>query len=464
MPKFGTEGWRGIIGEDFTARNVCRVSRAVASYLAKSGNGKVVVGYDRRFLSERFAELSALELTRGGLEVILSSSSVPTPCLSFAVKQYQADGGVMVTASHNPPIYNGMKFKEAFGGPALPETTGIIEAEMKNLRRRRQKGNGPVKRADLSGPYLERVWSLIDHGQLERRPLRIVVNPLHGSAAGILPKLFKGSRVQVREINGEYNPGFGGRSPDPTRENLVEMGARVRRLRADLGIAFDGDGDRLALIDEAGNYISPQKVFALIIHHLLANGKVDGAVAKTVSTTRMIDLLCQRGGVKLYETPVGFKHIAMKMLNNGVAIGGEESGGIGIKEHLPDRDGIMAALLIIEMVAANGKPVSALVSRLHRELGNFYYARQDLSLSPYDLRGIRNSLNEKIQLPLPGSKLLKVTRVDGLKYIFRDGSWLLLRPSGTEPVLRIYAEAPSRDKLQSLLAIGTSKCLRGSQG
>lgn len=457
MIKFGTDGWRGIIGDDFTAANVRRVSRAVASYLVKKGGRKAVIGYDRRFLSDRFAELTAKELAQSGLEVYLSSCPVPTPCLSFAVKEFKADGGLMITASHNPAIYNGLKFKEAFGGPALPETTALIEAELKSPSC--PSGKGLVQRSELLGPYLERLRSLVDFEQVARRPLRILVNPMYGSAAGVLPRLFEGTQVHIREINSAYNPGFGGRSPEPTEENLKGMAAQIRRLHADLGIAFDGDGDRLALIDANGNYVSPQKVFALILCYLLDNGRVKGGVAKTVSTTGMINVLCQKGSLKVYETPVGFKHIAEKMLTDNVAIGGEESGGIGLKEHMPDRDAILAAMVIIEMMAANHKSLSGLVRRLRGELGSFHYARKDLALSPNDLEKMRDSLEKDYQLGVSRPEPLKVMRLDGFKYLFSDNSWLLLRPSGTEPVLRIYAEAESQKKLWSLLEIGDRRCL-----
>ena len=462
MIKFGTDGWRGIIGEDFTSANLRRVSRAVASYLIKKGGSRVIVGYDRRFLSDRFAELAATEFARAGLNVELSSTPVPTPCLSFAVKALNADAGVIITASHNPPIYNGLKFKEASGGPALPETTVLIEAELKAPVASRSgavRGKNSIERADLLDPYLEQLRSLINYRQVGNQPLKILVNPMFGSASGVLPRLFKGSKIEIKEINSTYNPAFGGKNPEPIWENLKEMPGRLRQFKADLGIAFDGDGDRLALIDETGNYVSSQKVFALILYQLLHNRRISGEVAKTVSTTRLIDLICEKEKVKLHVTPVGFKYIALKMITDNVVIGGEESGGIGIKEHLPDRDAILAAALVIEMIATERKPLSGLLSRLYKELGHHYYGRQDIGLSFRWMRRIIEDLEGDPQLSLSSSDPMELTRLDGFKYRFSNGSWLLLRPSGTEPVLRIYAEAESAGKVQTLLKTGAEKCL-----
>ncbi|MBC7346132.1 MAG: phosphoglucomutase/phosphomannomutase family protein [Clostridia bacterium] len=457
--RFGTDGWRHVISDGFTFTNVRRVAQAIASELLSRGEeGRpVVVGFDTRFLSDRYAQLVAEVLAGNGFRVLLTQEAAPTPAVSWAVRESLAAGGVMVTASHNPPEYNGLKFKDAYGGSALPERTAAIEAklpreeEAKILPLARAEAAGRIVRFDPKPAYFRQLRRLVDFDLLARQPLVLVVDPMHGAARGYLRELLGGTAIKVVEIRGDYNPGFGGVNPEPIEKNLGALRTAVREHGALLGLATDGDADRIGAMDEKGNFVDSHRIFALLLQHLVKRRGWDGMVVKTFSTTQMIDHLAARLGKKLAITPIGFKYICRLMLEDDVLIGGEESGGIGVKYHLPERDGLLTALLLLEIVALSGQTLGELVSRLLDEVGPHYYGRVDLEVErPVSIAG----LFRKVPRELAGRAVTGQDSLDGQKLFLADASWILFRASGTEPVVRIYAEAASPEAAEELLQAG----------
>lgn len=491
---FGTDGWRDVISDGFTFANVRIVAQAVAEYLLKQARNeveiplqcgarprnplRVAVGYDTRFLSERYAREIACVLAGNGLSVYLTASFCPSPVLSFTVRRLEAGGGVMVTASHNPPEYNGIKFKGYYGGSALPVMSSEIERiARENSRLGREPGFLPFKEAISGGKitlfdprpdYITEISRILDVEALRKVKGRVVFDPMFGASSGLVEAFFAYhniTSVQVETIRGERNPWFGGVNPEPIRKNLDALVERVLSLEATAGFAFDGDGDRAGAVDESGNFVDSHRLFSLILVHLCRNRGWRGTVAKTFSTTMMVNKIAASCGLQVIETPVGFRHICNLMIGSDILMGGEESGGIGIKNHIPERDGVLASLLILEMMGRTGKSLSSLVADLLAEFGPHYYEREDISLDGTGTTDIRKSLKEAFgalkQSPALkegfGKKSRPVTDVkdlDGYKILFDDSSWILFRPSGTEPVLRIYAEAPTPEEVKSLLSDG----------
>ncbi len=469
--RFGTDGWRGVIARDFTFDRVRLAARAVARALGTTRAGRerllVAVGYDTRFLSARFAQAVADALSTEHVDVRLTTSFLPTPALAWAVTLLGAQGGIIITASHNPPSYNGLKVRAADGGPASPALTAQIEAEVERLADRRNVRHDPIPpapvehaaagRIELFDPlprYRQRLGSLVDLDRIGRSRIHVVVDPMYGASRGLLAGLLQERGVETHEIRGEANPWFGGLPPEPLPDHLGELAERVRGLSARwrIGLALDGDGDRLAAIDEGGSYVSPHQIFALLLQHLVTRRGFSGTVVKTVSTTMMIDRLATSYGLRLAVTPIGFKHVAEVIRREPVLMGGEESGGIGVAGHIPERDGILSALLLLECLAVEGKPLGALIDRLEAEVGRHRYRRLDLPAPGW---GDRRELERRILGNVPASidrwRIAEVQSLDGVKMIGEDGSWLLIRPSGTEPVLRLYAEAPTDDQVSRLL-------------
>ncbi|MDQ7037607.1 MAG: phosphoglucomutase/phosphomannomutase family protein, partial [Aquificota bacterium] len=450
----GTDGWRSVIGEGFTFENVRRVARAHAEVLREKGSSKVLIGYDRRFLSDRFALEVCRVMASEGLDPVLTSRPCTTPMVSFGVRYMGFDGGVMITASHNPPEYNGYKIKEGFGGSARTDFLKEVEAKIKE---------DPVcladrtpRKVELEDPYLEKVLSFFDTDLFREREVLLIHDPMHGTSAGLLARALSDTKVRVLTVRAERDPLFGGSSPEPVERNLRILSEKVRSVSADLGIANDGDGDRVGLVDEKGRFVSTQIVYALLLYHQIKNrGRRDGVVVKTVSTTYLADRICGEEGIEIREVPVGFKNVNEVILKEKVVFGGEESGGYGFPEFLPERDGIFSALMVLEMVLLMGESVSGLVSRLFKTYGEAYYRRVDLTAD----ERVKRKLKELTENPPTrlGSKVVdRVLTLDGLKLVFRDGSWLLLRPSGTEPLVRIYAEAPSPEEVKTLIREGES--------
>ncbi len=460
--KFGTDGWRGVIAREFTFDNLSIVAQATMDYLIREGlAGKgLVVGYDRRFLSRRFAERVAEVAAGNGLKVYLTDGHAPTPAISWAVRQLGAGGGVMITASHNPPEYNGFKIKEAFGGSARPSTTKQVEDVVeRNIATRRRieempfssaLAAGKVELIDAKGPYFRQLASYVDLDLIRSVGIPVVVDPMYGAGSGCFPELLPG----VTEIHGIENPCFGGQSPEPTEEHLAELSALVGSGSYRVGLALDGDADRIGAVDETGEFFSSHRIFTIILRHLYERKGLRGDVVKTVSTTSMIDLLCDKYGLELYETPIGFKHICELMLDHDILMGGEESGGLGVKGHIPERDGILMGLLLLEAMAMTGKGLRQLLDETMDEIGYFYYRRNDIAIDNASKERLIGRLKSGGTDTIASRKVARENFRDGFKFIFGDGSWLLIRPSGTEPVLRLYSESNDPATVEELLKAG----------
>jgi phosphomannomutase len=457
--KFGTDGWRGIIAREFTFDNLALVAQSTIDYLRAEGLAEkgLVVGYDRRFLSRRFAERVVEVAAGNNLKVYLTNDYAPTPAVSWAVRHLGAGGGIMITASHNPPEYNGFKIKESFGGSARPETTRVVEEIVaKNMESRREIMEMPLAEAFAKGKvelitakesYFAQLASYVDLDLIKKAGIPVIADPMFGAGCGCFQELLPGTD----EIHCSENPYFGGQPPEPTEEHLTELAALVRSEKYRVGLALDGDADRIGAIDETGEFFSSHRIFTVILRHLYERKGLRGGVVKTVSTTGMIDLLCDKYGLELYETPIGFKHICELMLGNDILMGGEESGGLGVKGHIPERDGILMGLLLLEAMAMSGKGLRQLLNESMDETGYFYYRRIDLA--------IENRAKEKLVAHLRGGEITRIASIevvrenfmDGFKYLFAEGAWLLIRPSGTEPLLRLYCEANDPAVVEKLL-------------
>ena len=466
--KFGTDGWRAVISDEFTFSNLRRVAKAIADYALETrgeSTAPVVVGFDTRCLSDRYALELARVLADAGLPVYLSRADCPTPALAYAIWHFRALGGVMITASHNPPRYNGVKFKGPHGGPGLPAETRRIEEILERNATARPATNGvPLTNPDQAYPgvvrfdpmpaYLEHIRTLIDFEAISRSGLRVAVDPMYGAGRGYIAAFLREAGCEVTQLHGDMNPGFGGIHPEPIARNLGDLMSTMRSGRFDLGLATDGDADRIGAVDAQGEFVDPHRIFALILRHLIEERHWSGAVVKTVSTTQLLNLLAQHYGLALHETPVGFNHICDWMLKDDVLIGGEESGGITIKGHVPDGDGILMGLLLAELLAYQRKPLDAIIAELMQEFGEFHYGRKDVHTQAFDKKQLTQQLLKEAPERILQHKVVRINNSDGIKYLLEDDSWLLIRPSGTEPLLRIYAEAHSRQEVQQLLAAG----------
>jgi phosphomannomutase len=460
--KFGTDGWRGVIARDFTFDNLSLVAQATMDYLHEqklAGQG-LVIGYDRRFLSREFAERVAEIAAGNGIRTWLADGYAPTPALSWAVRERGAGGGVMITASHNPPRYNGFKVKESFGGSARPATTLALEGVVKrNIESGRCVRDLPLAEAMASGQaalidvrpgYFAQIARYVDLELIKRARIPVMVDPMYGAGAGFIPELLPGTA----EIHTDDNPGFCGRPPEPTEEHLSELSALVKSGAYRVGLALDGDADRIGAVDEAGEFFSSHRIFTVLLRHLFERKGLRGGVVKTVSTTRMVDLLCEKFGLELFETPIGFKHICELMLERDILMGGEESGGLGVKGHIPERDGILMGLLLLEAMAMSGKGLRQLLDETMDEIGHFSYRRIDLAIGDSAKEMLIGKLHGGGITTIGSRPVVAENFRDGFKYLFADGSWLLIRPSGTEPVLRLYSEAGDPAVVEELLTAG----------
>lgn len=457
--QFGTDGWRGVIADTFTFDNLSLVAQATMDYLHREGlaGQGLVIGYDRRFLSREFAECVACIAAGNDIRVWLTDGYAPTPAVSWAVHEKKAGAGVMITASHNPPRYNGFKVKESFGGSARPSTTKALEQMVaQNLASSREvlsvtleEGvrSGLVQIFDASASYLAQLGRYVDLELIRSAGIKAVVDPMYGAGCGFLPGLVPG----ITEIHGTENPAFGGHPPEPIAEHLGELAGVVAEGYFQVGLALDGDADRIGAIDERGEFFSSHRIFTVLLRHLYERKGVRGGVVKTVSTTRMIDLLAEKFGLTLFETPIGFKHICEMMLEHDILMGGEESGGLGVKGHIPERDGILMALLLLEAMAMSGKGLRALLEETMDEIGHFHYTRIDLQIDNGAKKRLLEELSGGTISQIAGFEVAERNFSDGFKYIFADGSWLLIRPSGTEPVLRLYSEAGDPARVARLL-------------
>jgi phosphomannomutase len=464
--KFGTDGWRAVIAEDFTFANVARVAQAAADYWkAESGKrkaeNKVIVGYDRRFFSDRFAQTSAEVLAGNDFQVVLTPEPTPTPSVSFAVKDQNATGGVMITASHNPPIFDGFKLKSYYGGSSSPEECSAIEGFLdknpvrsKNLKEAIAAKQVVVK--DVRPAHYSALKKLVDFKLIAKSKLRFAHEALFGVGAGCFEQLLAGTTCKVTTLNGKHDVLFGSINPEPIEKNYVTSQAYLKKHPHDICLVTDGDADRVGGMDGRGNALSTHQIICLLLHHFVVNRQGKGRMVKALTTTSMLDKMCAKFGLELTETGVGFKYICAEMLKGGVLLGAEESGGIGFPGHIPERDGIAAGLMLLEMLATEGKSVNKLIADLEKEFGPHRYGRIDTHF-PLEKRA---ALMEFLKTNPPGkllrSPLADVKSYDGVKFVAEDSSWLMLRGSGTEPILRIYAEAKSDADVQKLLKLGVS--------
>jgi alpha-D-glucose phosphate-specific phosphoglucomutase len=467
--KFGTDGWRAVISDTFTFGNLRLVAQAIADYVWEENTSgdqpEVVVGFDTRFLSDRYAAEVARVLAGNNIVAWLTRADAPTPAISYAVLHKHANAGVMITASHNPPRYNGLKLKAAYGGAASPEQAQRVEF---HLEQNQQAARGPnlidyqraidqglIRRFDPAWAYYEHLSTLVDMDIISNGELRVVADPMYGSGRGCIRELLTRTRSQVYEIHGEMNPGFGGIHPEPIGRYLRALSYAIQAGHGRIGIATDGDADRVGAMDEQGHFVDPHHIFALVLRYLVETRGWSGAVVKTVSTTMMVNRLAKKYSLPLHETPVGFNHIAKLILNDDVLMGGEESGGLSIKGHIPEGDGVLMGLLLLEVIAQAGVPLSELVTDIQKVVGPTCYTRKDLRLSrPV----IKSEMVARLKADPPGQlagvQVKELGTQDGVKYRLADDSWLLIRPSGTEPVLRVYAEAPEQAMVDELLAYG----------
>ena len=468
--KFGTSGWRGIIAEDFTFAGVRAVSQAIGEYVTAEESGAkgrgLVVGYDTRFLSEAFAAEAAKTLAAQGIRVFLTDRDTPTPVVAYEIIRRHAAGGIIVTASHNPPQYNGVKFSAAWGGPALPSVTKQIETRANAILAGTRATGVPatslletqasqlIEQVDPRDAYLERLRALVDLKTLGRAGLRIVVDPLFGSGRGLLDRLLREAGCEVTVLHDRRDPYFGGRPPEPSEEGLRELASQVVDHGAHLGLATDGDADRFGLVDADGSFLEPNYFLGVLLSHLVRGRGWTGGVARSVATSHLVDAVARHLQIPVFETPVGFKYIGELIVQDKIVLGGEESAGLSVKGHVPEKDGILACLLAAEMVASHGgERLSTLLRSLYHEVGTILTKRLNYHLAPGAVEGLRARLEEPPRR-LADRAVVQVNRLDGVKMILEDGSWLLLRPSGTEPVVRLYAEASTTQHLDAIIAEG----------
>jgi len=482
--RFGTDGWRGVIADDFTYQNVAFVAQAIAEYLKERlPKARVCVGYDRRFSSEHFAARIAEVLAGNGIDVLFSQTDVPTQAVSWNIIHRYADGGVVITASHNPWIFSGVKYKEATGSSGRQEVVKEIERMANEIMRSGKiiKGKfedlkkhgsdkqlsegsqaepsagkyGSIDIVDFASPYLEKVSSLVDLDFIKSAGLNILHDAMHGSGAGYMFRLISGGSTKVHEIRTERNPYFGGVNPEPIEENLKATFDAFNQEHYDLGIATDGDADRLGVIDEKGKFVDQLRTYALLMLYLLDKRGLRGTFVKTITCTSMAEKLAKLYQCSVVEVPVGFKYVAPVMMEKQAIMGGEESGGYGFIGHIPERDGILAGLYIADMIARYQKPLSELIEYLFNLVGPHYYLRKDIRLAREsfddDRQRVYTLLAENPPRSIGGIRVENIRSDDGYKFYMADGSWVLIRSSGTEPLVRVYAEAESERKVETLL-------------
>ena len=443
--KFGTDGWRAIIGDTYTFENVKILSQAVADYL---GTGKkVAVGFDTRFMSGEFAHLAALVLSSNGIEVALSDRPIPTPALSLTVRHKKFDLGVMITASHNPAEYNGYKIKDPTGGSASPEITKAIEALLAKTAVKDSSAS-KISKVDMTKDYVGFIRKYIDLKRIRAKKFKVLVDSMYGAGDSFMARILKGTNIKLEFMHNTINPSFGGTRPEPVEDNLEELKKRVKNEKFDLGIALDGDADRIAAVATGGVFIHPQKILGLLALHLNQDRHWSGGVVKTICGTTMIDNIAKALKIKLFETPVGFKYISNLMETEDVVAGGEEAGGMGVKNYIPERDGTLAGLLLIEMMVYRNMNILKILDQTEKQFGKYYYVRSDLHLT-------RRVEPKKEDLPkeLLGKRVVDIKDYDGIKLICEDQSWLMFRSSGTEPIMRLYAEAKNLSQAKKLLVL-----------
>jgi len=464
--KFGTDGWRAIIAEDFTFPNVRAVAQAVALYLKEAGLAErgLVVGYDTRFASEDFAAAVAEVVAANGIHVYLCDRSAPTPVVGYSILDRKAGGSVVITSSHNPAQWSGFKFRPEYAGSAPPEVLAQIEAHIpeavasgavERLPLPEAKARGLVETFDPRPPYRRQVAQLVDLDFLRAAGLRAVVDSMHGAAAGYIRQQLSGGKTQVREIRAARNPLFPGmHNPEPIARNLAPLIQAVRRHEADVGLATDGDGDRLGVVDERGEFLNQHQVFALLAYYLLEVRGQRGALVKSLTTSRMIQSLGKLYGVPVFETPVGFKFLGPKMVAEDAIVAGEESGGYAFRGHLPERDGVVSALYFLDLMARRGRRPSELLAELYEKVGPHFYDRIDIQLAPEKVPAMRERLVRARPDRIAGLAVTGADTTDGFRFSLEGDGWVLFRFSGTEPLLRIYTEVQDEALVAKVLQAG----------
>ena len=446
--KFGTSGWRAIVADEFTTANIRRAVTGIAKFVAghPGESHTILVGRDPRFLGETFVAEAANVLAANGVTPRIIPESAPTPAIAYAVRQQKTAGAINFTASHNPPEYNGIKFSTPDGAPALPETTKQIEAAIEALGEEAVPAPPEVnaEETDVKPDYLKRLAELVDFPLIQKSGIQVVFDPFWGAARGYSDQILREHGVQVESVHDYRDVLFGGHAPEPDGELLNDCRAKMKQTGAKIGIATDGDADRFGIVDEDGTYIQPNYIIALLFDYLMETRGWKNGVAKSVATTNLINALAERNGVELYETPVGFKYIGELINQDKIAIGGEESAGLTIRGHVPEKDGVLAGLLVTEMTARRGKSLGAQLQDLFGKVGSFYPHRENFRLTPE----VKAKFTEKVKsdpTELGGRKVISVVRTDGLKLILDDGSWVCYRLSGTEPVVRVYTEVRKQE-------------------
>ena len=470
--KFGTDGWRAVISEDFTFENVKIVAQAIADYVKKQKPEirkkkselykriyALVVGYDTRFLSEKYAELISCVLAANGIKVVLADGATPTPAVSFSIRRRKMIGGVMVTASHNPARYNGIKYKGYFGGSVGKDITDAMESRLykskvKFIDKITAMKKGLIKVENITKIQLKYIRKYANMRLLKKAKLKVLVDSMNGTGFEYIEEILKGSKIKVTTINGHRDTLFGGRAPEPNEIKLASTGQIVKKGKFDVGIATDGDADRLGVILPNGEVLSGHKVMTLLLLYFLEDRRLKGGVVQTICGTGLIDKICKAYGIKTYETSVGFKYIAEIINKEDILVGGEETGGVAFKGWLPERDGILSGLLILEMMAHRKKSLTAIIEEINKTYGVYVYKRYDARYSQARKKKLLSILSKKPFKKILGKDVVAIKSFDGHKFICSDGSWVMLRPSGTEPKLRIYSEGHSEREALKLIEFG----------
>ena len=461
--KFGTDGWRAVIAEDFTFHNLDRAAQATADFWkanpVASARKTVMIGYDRRFLSDQFGRRVAEVFAGNDFQVFLSSCPVPTPSVSFAVKAQKATGGIMITASHNPAIFNGYKLKAHYGGSAESSLCQAVEKCIDQNPVRAASGmealsSGAIALRDFRTAHYKAIKELVDFKLIAQSKLRFAHEALFGVGAGCFDDLLRDTTCRVTTLNGRHDPNFGGINPEPIAQNYTASAAYLKKHPHDICLVTDGDADRVGGMDGRGNPLTTHQIICLLLHHFIVNRKGQGRVVKALTTTSMVDKMCAHYGLDLVETGVGFKYICAEMIKGNVLLGFEESGGIGFPDLMPERDGIASGMMLLELLATERVSVNELLKRLEKQFGPHRYARLDTHFPLEKRAALMEFCKSNPPSKLAGSPLAEVKSFDGVKFVAKNGAWLMLRGSGTEPILRIYAEAKSDAEAKTLIAEG----------
>ena len=458
--KFGTSGWRAIIADEFTFSNVRLTAEAIGHYArTQNPSPTILVGYDTRFASEDFGREAARVLTSQGIRVSLCSRAVPTPAVALTIMKQKLDGAINITASHNPGEYSGIKFSGSDGAPALPNVTGAIESEIESLQKSSWEFNtgsaneSLITMVDIGPAYLADLATKVDFAKIRAANIGIGYDALHGSGAGYLDRVLADNGISAMALHVDRDVYFGGHHPEPAEEQMAELKKVMLNNNLRIGLATDGDADRFGVMDEGGDFIMPNELIAMLIDYLVESRKWKGGVARSVATTHLIDRVAKYHGMELLETPVGFKYIGEYIKEGRIILGGEESAGLSIRGHVPEKDGILACLLITEMLASRGKSLKNQLKDLFSRVGAVYNRRLNIKLDPAISARVKAKIASDVS-EFHGRSVVRQNRTDGLKLLFEDGSWVLMRPSGTEPVVRFYAESTTEADLEKLLEYG----------